>query len=71
MTKGLLIGAAVVGGVFVGFVTYEIVKKKSPELLATARKKASNIGKRSSEIIAEARQAFAKGYASAQAKAPA
>ena len=65
MTKGLLIGAAFVGGVFVGFVTYEVVKKKGPKLLAIAKKKASAIGKRSSEIVAEARQAFSEGFASA------
>ena len=71
MTKGLLIGAAVVGGVFVGFVAYKVVKKKSPKLLATARKKASAIGKRTSEIVTEAKQAFFEGFASVQAKATA
>ncbi|MBA7650482.1 hypothetical protein ES703_58288 [subsurface metagenome] len=66
MTKGLLIGAAFVGGIFVGFVTYEVAKKKGPKLLATAKKKASNIGKRTSEIVTEAKRAFSEGFASAQ-----
>ena len=66
MTKGLLIGAAFVGGIFVGFVTYEVAKKKGPELLATAKKKASNIGKRTSEIVTEAKRSFSEGFASAQ-----
>ncbi len=65
MIKGLLVGAVIVGGVFVGFVAYKVVKKKSPKFLATARKKASDIGKRTSEIVAEAKQAFSEGYASA------
>ena len=65
MTKGLLIGVVFVGGVFVGFVTYEVIKKKGPELLATARKKASDIGKKTSAIAAEAKQAFAEGFAGA------
>lgn len=71
MTKGLLMGAAFVGGVFVGFVTYEVVKKKGPKLLATAKKKASNIEKRTSRIVVEAKQAFSEGFAGAQAKATA
>ena len=66
MTKGLLIGAAFVGGIFVGFVTYEVAKKKVPKLLATAKKKASNVGKRTSEIVTEAKRAFSEGFASAQ-----
>jgi len=71
MVKGLLIGAVFVGGVFVGFVTYEVAKKKGPKLLATARKKASNVGKRTSKIVTEAKQAFSDGFSSAQAKATA
>ena len=71
MIKGLLIGAVVVGGVFVGFVGYKVVTKKGPNLLATAKKKVSNVGKRTSEVITEAKQAFAEGFAGAQAKATA
>lgn len=71
MTKCLLIGAVFVGGVFVGFVTYEVVKKEGPKLLAAARKAASDVEKRTSEIVAEAKQAFSEGFADAQAKATA
>ncbi len=71
MTKGLLIGAVVVGGVFVGFVGYKVVTKKGPNLLATAKKKVSKIGKRTSEIVGEAKQAFTEGFADAQAEATA
>ena len=71
MAKGLLIGAAFVGGVFVGFITYEVAKKKGPKLLATARKNASKVGKRASKIVTEAKQAFSEGFANAQAKATA
>ena len=71
MMKGLLIGAGAVGAVLVGFVAYKVVKKKSPKLLATIKKKASDIGKRTSKIVVEAKQAFSEGFASAQAKATA
>jgi hypothetical protein len=67
----MLLGAVVVGGVFVGFVGYKVVTKKSPKFLATAGKKVSNIGKRTSEIVAEAKQAFTEGFAGAQAAAKA
>jgi len=66
--KGLLIGGSVVvAGVFVGFVAYRIVKK-NPELLKNARKKVSDIGKKTSAIAAEARRAFAEGFEGAKAK---
>jgi len=68
MMKGLLIGAGVV---IVGIVAYKVVKKKNPKLLATAKKKASDVGKRTSEIVAEAKRAFSEGFTSAQAKATA
>ena len=71
MTKCLLIGAVVVGGVFVGFVGYKVVTKKGPKFLGTARKNVSNIGKRTSEIVGKAKQAFAEGFAGAQVKATA
>jgi hypothetical protein len=71
MTKCLLIGSVVVGGVFVGFVGYKVAKGKGPKLLATAKEKVSKIGKRTSEIVGEAKQAFAEGYAGAQAEATA
>lgn len=65
MTKCLLIGAVVVGGVFVGFVGYKVVKKKGPKLLATTKKKVLDVGKRTSQIVGEAKQAFAEGFAGA------
>jgi hypothetical protein len=68
MMKGLLIGAGVV---IVGIVAYKVVKKKNPKFLATAKKKASDIGKRTSEIVTEAKRAFSEGFTSVQAKATA
>jgi len=69
MGKGLLIGGSVVvAGVFVGFVAYRIVKK-NPELLKNARKKVSDIGKKTSKVVAEAKRAFVEGFEGAQAKA--
>lgn len=65
MTKALLIGGSIVGGIFVGFVAYKVAKKKGPELLATARKKASEVRKRTSEAVAEVKQAFSEGFTSA------
>lgn len=65
MTKALLIGGSIVGGIFVGFVVYKVVKKKGPELLATAAKKTSEVRKRISETVAEAKQAFSEGFTSA------
>ncbi len=68
MKEGLLIGGSiVVAGVFVGFVAYRIVTK-NPELLKNARKKVSNIGKKTSAIAAEAKRAFAEGFEGAQTK---
>ena len=66
MGKGLLIGGSVVvAGIFVGFVAYRIAKK-NPKLLKNARKKVSNIGKKTSAIAAEAKQAFSEGFESAK-----
>ncbi len=66
--KGLLIGGSVVvAGVFVGFVAYKLIKK-NPKLLKDTKKKISNVGKKVSKIAAEAKQAFAEGFTSAQAK---
>lgn len=74
MTKALLIGGSIVGGIFVGFVAYKVAKKKGPELLATARKKASELRKRISEAVADAKQGFSEGFTTAyygsQKKAP-
>ena len=67
MIKALLIGGSIVGGIFVGFVAYKVVKKKGPELLATAGKKASEVRKRTSEAVAEAKQAFSEGFTKAYA----
>jgi hypothetical protein len=68
MGKGLLIGGSVVvAGVFVGFVAYRIAKK-NPKLLKNAKKKVSNIGKKTSAIAAEAKRAFAEGFEGAQTK---
>ncbi len=69
MKEGLLIGGSiVVAGVFVGFVAYRIAKKKNPKLLKNARKKVSNIGKKTSAIAAEAKRAFSEGFESAKTK---
>jgi len=65
MTKALLIGGSIIGGIFVGFVAYKVAKKKGPKLLATARKKASDVGKTASKIIADTKQEFSEGFASA------
>ena len=66
MGKGLLIGGSVVvAGIFVGFVAYRIAKK-NPKLLKNARKKVSNIGKKTLAIAAEAKQAFSEGFESAK-----
>lgn len=68
MKEGLLIGGSiVVAGVFVGFVVYGIAKK-NPKLLKNARKKVSNIGKKTSAIAAEAKRAFTEGFESAKTK---
>ena len=68
MKEGLLIcGSIVVAGVFVGFVAYRIAKKK-PKLLRNARKKVSNIGRKTTAIAAEAKRAFAEGFEGAKAK---
>jgi len=68
MGKGLLIGGSVVvAGVFVGFAAYRIAKK-NPKLLKNARKKVSNIGKKTSAIAAEAKRAFAEGFEAAHTK---
>jgi len=66
MEKGLCIGGSVVvAGIFVGFVAYRIAKK-NPKLLKNARKKVSNIGKKTSAIAVEAKQAFAEGFETAK-----
>jgi hypothetical protein len=68
MKEGLLIGGGVIAaGVFVGYVAYKIVKK-NPKVLKNARKKVSNVGKKASKVVVEAKQAFAEGFESAQAK---
>lgn len=68
MKECLLIGGSiVVAGVFVGFVVYGIAKK-NPKLLKNARKKVSDIGKKTLAIAAEAKRAFAEGFESAKTK---
>ncbi len=70
MKEGLLIGGSViVAGVFVGFVAYKMVKK-NPKLLKNTRKKVSNVGKKTSAIVVEAKRAFAEGFKGAQTKGP-
>jgi len=62
MKESLLIGGGIVlAGVFVGFVAYKLVTK-NPKVLKNARAKAS-------KTAAKAKQAFAEGFESAQAKA--
>ncbi len=69
MKEGILIGAGVVAaGVFVGFVAYKLVKK-NPNALKAVKKKASNVGKKTSKIATEAKKAFAEGFKGATAKA--
>ena len=65
MTKALLIGGSIVGGIFVGFVAYKVAKKNGPKLLATVRKKTSDVGKRTSGMIADVKQGFSEGFTSA------
>jgi len=67
MSKGLLFGAVVIGGVAVGFVVYTVVEKKGPQLLAAAKKKASRLRENTCSVVAEAAQAFREGYVGAQA----
>ena len=63
-----MIGAGVVAaGVFVGFAACKLMKK-NPKLLKDTKRKMSNIGKKTSKIAAEAKQAFAQGFDNAQAK---
>ena len=68
MKEGLLIGGSiVVAGIFVGYVAYKLVKKDL-KALKSIKKKASNVAKKTSKIASEAKQAFAEGFESAQAK---
>jgi len=60
--KGLLVAAGVV---FVGLVGYKIIKKKKPDVLEKAKKSASGIKKRTSEIVEGAKESFREGYAQA------
>lgn len=52
----------------------KLQKKKGPKLLAAVRKKASDVGKRTSGMIADAKRGFSEGFTSAyygsQKKAP-
>ncbi|UCG58847.1 MAG: hypothetical protein JSU70_04905 [Phycisphaerales bacterium] len=68
MKEGLLIGGGiVVAGVFVGFVTYKLVKRNS-KAFRSIKKKASGVAKKTSRVASEAKRAFAEGFESAQAK---
>jgi len=70
MSKTLLIGGGVVvAGMFVGFATYKIVKKKCPAMIKNTKKKASNIGKKASSLASEAKQAFMEGFEGTKSKA--
>ncbi|MHC4396169.1 MAG: hypothetical protein ACYS1A_10995 [Planctomycetota bacterium] len=61
MAKALLIGGSIVGGIFVGFVAYKVVKNQSSKLLGPL----AAAGQRVSGIIADARQEFSDGFADA------
>lgn len=70
MSKSLLVGGGVVAaGVFVGLVTYEIAKKKGPAMIERTGKRASNIRKKATALVAEARQAFMEGFERTKTKA--
>ena len=70
MSKTLLIGGGViVAGMFVGFATYKIVKKKYPAMIKNTRKKASKIGKKASSLAGDAKQAFMEGFEGTKSKA--
>jgi hypothetical protein len=60
--KGLLVVAGVAFACVVG---YKIIKKKRPDVLKKAKKSASDIKKRTSEIIEGAKDSFREGYAQA------
>ena len=67
MKEGLLVGAGiVVAGVFVGCVTYKLLK--NPKLLKGTKKKVSSVGKKASKVAAEAKKAFTEGFEGAAAK---
>jgi hypothetical protein len=66
MTKALLIGGSVVGGIFVGFVVCNVVKKKGPGLLQPL----TAAGKRISGVIANAKQQFSDGFTDAYYGSP-
>ncbi len=59
--KGCLLigGTVVLAGIFVGYVTYKIVKN-NPKML-------KDIGKKASKIAADAKRAFAEGFEGATA----
>lgn len=66
--KGLLIGGCiVVAGVFVGLVACKMVNK-NPKLLKNTKKTLFDIGKKTSEAVAEAKRAFSEGFKGAQVK---
>ncbi|MHC4071668.1 MAG: hypothetical protein ACYSWW_03930 [Planctomycetota bacterium] len=70
MSKSLLIGGSVVvAGMFVGFVTYKVVKKKCPAMIKNTRKKAKKIRKKASSLAGEAKQAFMEGFEGTKTKA--
>ncbi|TKJ33658.1 MAG: hypothetical protein CEE38_19930 [Planctomycetes bacterium B3_Pla] len=70
MSKTLLIGSGVVvAGMFVGFVTYKVVKKKCPAMIKKTKKRVSKISKKASSVAGEAKQAFMEGFEGTKTKA--
>lgn len=54
-----------VGVVFVGFVGYKIIQKKSPGVLRNVKDSFSNAGQKVCSVLDEARDSFREGYAQA------
>lgn len=69
MSKSLLVGGSVVvAGIFVGFATYKVVKKKYPAMIKRTKKRLSKIGKKASSVAGEAKQAFMEGFEGTKSK---
>ncbi len=67
MKEGLIVGAGIIAaGVFVGFVACKLIT--NPKAIKSAKDKASNVAKKSSEVAAEAKKAFTEGFKGATAK---
>ncbi|UCC95501.1 MAG: hypothetical protein JSW40_01815 [Candidatus Omnitrophota bacterium] len=64
--KGILATAGVVAGaVFVSFVGYKILKKKSPTVVKKVKTSIADTKKRMSKIADSAKESFREGYAQA------